>query len=89
MINLASVLADVGLRSTRIEQNTYAAHGLPDREKRTTDPQSASLERNDDNDPTETFYLDNEADGLVDAKSSGGAILSCPLYQTVKLMKRL
>ena len=66
------ILTDVDLGSTRLDNDTDAAHRQPDRETTPTDHRSDSPNRNDDEQPTGTSWTDHETDCLDDQKSSEG-----------------
>ena len=61
------IRTDVDHRSTRLENDTDAAHEQLGRETITTDRQSSSPDRNDGNDTT---YTDHEIERLYDQKFS-------------------
>ena len=66
------ILTDVDLRSTRLENDTDAAHGQPDRETIPTDHRSDSPDQNDDKEPTGASYTDHETKRIDDQKLSEG-----------------
>ena len=64
------ILFDVDLRSTRLDNDTDAAHRQPDRETTPTDHRSNSPNRNDDEEPTGTSWTDHENERRDDQKLS-------------------
>ena len=56
------ILTNVDLKSTRLDNDTDAAHGQPDRETIPMDLRSDSPDRNDDEEPTGTSYTDHETE---------------------------
>ena len=66
------VLTDVDLRSTRLEEDTDAAHEQPGRETTTTDHQPANPDRNDSTNPTGASYTDHETGRLDDQQLPEG-----------------
>ena len=65
-------LTDVDLGSTRLDNDTDAAHRQPDRETTPTDHRSDSPNRNDDEEPSETSWTDHETERRDDQKLSDG-----------------
>ena len=66
------ILTDVDLGSTRLDNDTDAAHRQPDRETTPTDHRSDSPNRNDDEEPTGTSWTDHEIERRDDQKLSDG-----------------
>ena len=66
------ILTDVDLGSTRLDNDTDAAHRQPDRETTPTDHRSDSPNRNDDEEPTGTSWTDHENERRDDQKLSDG-----------------
>ena len=60
------------LGSTRLDNDTEAAHRQPDRETTPMDHRSDSPDRNDDEEPTGASHTDHETDCLDDQKLSEG-----------------
>ena len=60
------------LGSTRLDNDTDAAHRQPERETTPTDHRSDSPNRNDDEEPTGTSWTDHENESRDDQKLSDG-----------------